>query len=370
MPTVDVSPGVTLHFEVWGPVSLPRLLVLPPSNTSLKDLKPFLSGPGLSLTKDFCILSFDYRGIGNSSKQSADAPWPAPTMSVFVEDILALLRHVRWDTFNLIGFSFGGALAQELMLKQSSGLTFQRVLLVCPASDVDQEAGGEGSYPLTKLLDMSADERCDQMLLIADTRRGYSWLESEQGQGAQFFMRQMEANLTSVPGGVEGRNYQYEARAKHASIERLRNATGAPPPMPKGEPVPPPSPNNEKGKLLSDAPRSDYATTAAAPTVAASTTSPLYSACAIFAASFDGISPPTSSKNLHAAMNGASLIWFATGHWPNLAREAPSTFGAATTAFLKGQPFPQEVLSSSAEAEAQIPAGGNPCADLLECAIL
>ena len=140
MPTVDVSPGVTLHFEVWGPVSLPRLLVLPPSNTSLKDLKPFLSGPGLSLTKDFCILSFDYRGIGNSSKQSADAPWPAPTMSVFVEDILALLRHVRWDTFNLIGFSFGGALAQELMLKQSSGLTFQRVLLVCPASDVDQEA--------------------------------------------------------------------------------------------------------------------------------------------------------------------------------------------------------------------------------------
>ena len=66
-------------------------------------------------------------------------------MSVFVEDILALLRHVRWDTFNLIGFSFGGALAQELMLKQSSGLTFQRVLLVCPASDVDQEAGGEGS---------------------------------------------------------------------------------------------------------------------------------------------------------------------------------------------------------------------------------
>src|SRR5215510_12168627 len=51
----------------------------------------------------------DQRGIGRT-----EIP-PGPySMADYAADALALADHVGWDTFALVGFSFGGMIAQEV----------------------------------------------------------------------------------------------------------------------------------------------------------------------------------------------------------------------------------------------------------------
>ena len=225
MPHFTTTDGVRLHFTRYGNPSpqAQRLLVLCPSNTTLTELQPLISGPGsaVKLDRDFSCLIFDYRGIGKSSKPGEPTPWPAPSMELFVNDVLELLNHVGWTSCHIIAFSFGAAVAQELLLQSVSAFTAQRVLLVCPAGDIDVDRTGAGSVALHELLELDTDHRLERMLLLADTRRTYSWLEGEQGQAAMFYLRGVEDNLGASSGALEGRKFQYLSRKGTSTFERL-----------------------------------------------------------------------------------------------------------------------------------------------------
>lgn len=346
MPHFTTTDGVRLHFTRYGNPSpqAQRLLVLCPSNTTLTELQPLISGPGsaVKLDRDFSCLIFDYRGIGKSSKPGEPTPWPAPSMELFVNDVLELLNHVGWTSCHIIAFSFGAAVAQELLLRSVSAFTAQRVLLVCPAGDIDVDRTGAGSVALHELLELDTDHRLERMLLLADTRRTYSWLEGEQGQAAMFYLRGVEDNLGASSGALEGRKFQYLSRKGTSTFERLGHATGAA--IGASEAVlaaavaqaTPAAGATESGRLLM------------------SSHSPLYEEVAIFGSVYDAISPPTAVRRLHAALNGSRLIWFAAGHWPNLAREQSGLFGGAALAFLRGEPWPPMVHEASVAAELHI----------------
>lgn len=345
MPWLDRPDGASLKYELFGDAAAPRVIILNPSNTPLADLRPLLSGRAAiaKLDGEYLCLGFDYRGIGDSSKPTVT--WPAPSMSVYVDDVLALLQQVGWTKAHIVGFSFGAAVAQELLLRRTSNFTAERVLLGCPAMDVDEYGVGNGSVPLHALLDLDADERSRKMLLLADTRRDNYWLMSEIGSAGMHYLDNVESRLASTPGALEGRAYQYKARAGHASIARLRElsalgAEGAETPL---APAAAPTTATESGRLLtpgSPALRSD----AAMP----------YTACLILGAVHDGISPPSGLRRLHSALPGSELLWFVAGHWPNLARECASDFGSATTSFLAGRPIPQRLRDASSSAAEEI----------------
>ena len=374
MPTFARQGKPSINYEMWGSLSSPKLLIISPSNTALPLLQPYLAGPGgfAKLDRSFHCLAFDHRGTGLSSMP--DGSWPdPPTLRAYAEDTLALLESVSWTTAHVLAFSFGAAVMQEMMLiahEQASGVRSygtagakysfrpKRVLFVCPAVDVDGTPSG--SYPLHSLMELTDRDRAERTLLLADTRRDYTWLMSEEGQAAMQYVQNSDAKQQMQGGAFEGRMYQMEARKAHATLARLAAATGGTSALPPSSEPSSESSSSEGSKpLLSDgddARQHAVAPIASVPAHGVRGTSGLCDGeVAIWGGVHDAITPPHATMRLHAALAGSQLIWFPTGHWPNLARDCKAEFSHATTSFLTGKGVPPEVYTSSSNAARAIP---------------
>ena len=62
-----------------------------------------------SLAQHFTVISFDYRGIGGSGGSTAD------NIEEVARDTAAFIRALGYDRVHLLGLSFGGFVAQELL---------------------------------------------------------------------------------------------------------------------------------------------------------------------------------------------------------------------------------------------------------------
>jgi 3-oxoadipate enol-lactonase len=104
------------------------------------------------------ILAHDYCGLGASDGG------PPVSMASFASDTVALADELGWDEFDLLGVSFGGMVALELVC--SFPRRCRRLVLMCTS------AGGMcgASYPLHELLDIGPDERRRRMPSISDIR--------------------------------------------------------------------------------------------------------------------------------------------------------------------------------------------------------
>ncbi|MFW9822483.1 MAG: alpha/beta fold hydrolase [Candidatus Thorarchaeota archaeon] len=67
------------------------------------------------LSKHFRVISFDMRGAGKSSRPNYHY-----TMDMFADDIKGLMDYLKIDSAHLVGFSFGGMIAQKFVLKYPS----------------------------------------------------------------------------------------------------------------------------------------------------------------------------------------------------------------------------------------------------------
>jgi 3-oxoadipate enol-lactonase len=155
----------------------------------------------------FSLLAYDHRDQGRSSSRRAEQP----TMADFTSDALALVDHVGWDRFSVIGISFGGMVAQELAL--AAGERIGRLVLACTSS------GGEGSrsYPLHELYALPAQERAARLVQLLDTRAA-----AQPGLAdalAQYLAddRGLAAHEAPAPGLLR----QLEARRHHDTSRRL-----------------------------------------------------------------------------------------------------------------------------------------------------
>ena len=99
---------------------------------------------------------------------------------------------------------------------------------------------------------------------------------------------------------------------------------------------------------------------------------------AVFGAIHDAMTPPHAAMRLHAACARSSLVWFDTGHWPNLAREAKDAFDRSAVGFLSGSGVPTDVLEASKVLARRIPDkpaahdfdGGGDCSCLNGCVLM
>ncbi|HXZ67151.1 MAG TPA: alpha/beta hydrolase, partial [Alphaproteobacteria bacterium] len=108
MPKVRVG-DVEIYYERKGDANLPRLLFISGTGGDLR-LKPgTLEG---AWPKHFDTLVYDQRGLGRSSKP--DRPY---TMAEYGDDAAGLMRALGWRSARVIGVSFGGMVAQELVLR-------------------------------------------------------------------------------------------------------------------------------------------------------------------------------------------------------------------------------------------------------------
>ena len=158
--------------------------------------------------KHFDTLAYDQRGLGQTSKP--DRPY---TMAEYADDAAGLMRAIGWQSARVIGVSFGGMVAQELVLRHPAMV--ERLALACTSPG----GAGGASYPLHTLQHLSAAERAKHMVPISDTRHDAAWAKTHPDEYRM--LTTMADPFANEPGRAIGAAHQIEARAHHDTWDRL-----------------------------------------------------------------------------------------------------------------------------------------------------
>ncbi len=167
------------------------------------------------LTDHFTVALFDQRGQGRTSKP------PGPyTMAGYAEDACAVADVLGWETPHVVGYSFGGMVAQEYAIRFPDRL--DRLVLAATTS------GGVGgaSFPVHRLLELPPADRARRGLQTSDRR--FSALEEASPREADAMVQKRMAaqtRFTDEPGARAGLRAQLAARAAHDCYDRLDRIT-------------------------------------------------------------------------------------------------------------------------------------------------
>jgi 3-oxoadipate enol-lactonase len=204
MPKVAVG-DVSLYCERGGQPSGRPVLFISGTGGDLRDEPSIFASP---LARDFDLVAYDQRGLGQSDK-----PDVVYTMADYARDAAGLLDEVGWDRCAVVGVSFGGMVAQELALRAPGRV---KALVLCCTS-----SGGAGgaSYPLHDLEDLPEDERDRRRLELIDSR----WDDEWQAANPELIALLRERGKAKAGDAVAamGARRQLEARAGHDTFGRL-----------------------------------------------------------------------------------------------------------------------------------------------------
>lgn len=207
MPTASVN-GIDIHYERAG--TGPRLLFVNGSFATLATTRPLVA----VFTEVCDTVAHDQRGLGETSIP------PGPySMQDYAADALALADHLGWDTFRMVGVSFGGMVAQEIAVTAPDRI--ERLALLCTSP------GGEGgsSYPMHELRALPDTERAALATRLMDSRFDEQWLADHP---VDRMMAEGLARRPQVVAGSEadrGEREQAEARRHHDVWDRLGRIT-------------------------------------------------------------------------------------------------------------------------------------------------
>ena len=117
---------IRVYFETAG--EGPGVLFIGGTGGDLRIRPSVMDGP---LKKHFELVSYDQRGLGQTDKP--DFPY---SMADYAHDAAALIDAGGWDSCHVVGYSFGGMVAQELAIRYPEKINR---LVLCATS-----AGGAG----------------------------------------------------------------------------------------------------------------------------------------------------------------------------------------------------------------------------------
>ena len=204
MPTVEAN-GQTIYHEVHGQGE-PLLCVMGLAANTLAwalQVGPF--------AERHRTVVFDNRDVGQSSM--AEGPYEIRDMA---QDALALADALDLDSFHLLGYSMGGAIAQELALAAPERV---RTLTL----SVTFASGGSWARKLSEVwaarrLRQSHEEFIDELMLL---NLSEAFFENEE---AVRYLRQMMLS-DPHPQPPEAFARQLDASSRHDARERLGSLT-------------------------------------------------------------------------------------------------------------------------------------------------
>ena len=246
MPHAQIH-GLDLYYERAG--AGPPLLFISGTGGDLRVQPNVFASP---LAKAFDLLAYDQRGLGRTSKP--DVPY---TMAQYADDAAALMESQGWDQALVIGVSFGGMVAQELVLRHPGKV--KRLVLACTSPG----GAGGASYPFHEIEHLTGEARGRHLIPISDTRRDAAWAAAHPQDYAAFVAMAAADPYAGEPGRAAGAHRQLEARAAHDTWDRL-------------------------------------------PAIA----------CPVLIAAgrYDGIATPENQEAMHERIAGSRLQWFEGGH--------------------------------------------------------
>ena len=208
MPFITVG-DIDVYYEQGG--SGPRLLYISGTGGDLRRRPSVFERP---IAPHFEILSYDQRGLGQTSKPDRDY-----SMAEFAEDAVGLLDALGWEQCHVMGVSFGGMVAQEIAIRHPKWV--DRVVLACSSS------GGIGnpSYPLHLHVNDTLEERARRQVGLSDVRRDAAWQAAHRDEYETLVEQTLAGAKLGAdePGRAEGYRRQIAARSHHDTYDRLSN---------------------------------------------------------------------------------------------------------------------------------------------------
>jgi 3-oxoadipate enol-lactonase len=204
MPHAAID-DVQLWYERAG--AGPRLLFISGTGADLRVRPGVFDGP---YAEAFDLLAYDQRGLGRSSKP--DEPY---SMARYADDAAALLDHVGWASARVLGVSFGGMVAQELVLRHPERV--ERLVLACTSPG----GAGGASYPFHEIGHLQGEARARHLIGVSDTRRDAAWATANPEPYARLVAAGALGPFADEPGRAAGARRQLEARAAHDAWSRL-----------------------------------------------------------------------------------------------------------------------------------------------------
>lgn len=228
--------GIDICHELHGPVDGERVLLISGTGADLRSDPARHRHP--LVRAGFRVLMYDQRGLGRTGKP--DGPY---TMEGYADDAAALLDAVGWPSAHVVGISFGGMVAQHVVLRHPGRV--RRLVLACTSSG----GAGGSSFDLLAIADLPPAERERIAMSVMDSRNDFStdpptiapglgpWLAA----AATALARRTDPSID--PAGADadtagaaarreaaaaarGARLQLEARAHHDTWDRLAGVTG------------------------------------------------------------------------------------------------------------------------------------------------
>ena len=196
---------IDICYETGG--SGPRLLYISGTGGDLRLRPGVFEGP---LPGRFEVLAFDQRGMGRSSK-----PDTRYTMADYADDAAGLMDALGWADALVIGVSFGGMVAQELVLRHPHKV--KRLVLACTSPG----GAGGSSFAFHNIQDLTGETRARHMIPITDIRHDAAWARAHPDEYLQMLAFAAQAPFADEPGHVQGARRQLEARKDHDTWDRL-----------------------------------------------------------------------------------------------------------------------------------------------------
>lgn len=208
MPTTHLN-GIDLYYERRG--AGPRLLFINGSGATLANSGTLLTDV---FTPYFDVIAYDQRGLGLTTL--AEGPY---TMADYASDAAALAASVGWDSYRVIGVSFGGMVAQELAVTVPDRI--ERLVLACTSSG----GAGGSSYPLHTLSALEPADRAAVFQTLLDTRFTNEWLAQHPGEAGLVQMIGQRDSTLKSDDVLRGEALQLEARSHLDVFDRLSRIT-------------------------------------------------------------------------------------------------------------------------------------------------
>lgn len=210
MPFIGVR-DLNMYYESAG--SGPRLLYISGTGGDLRRKPSIFERP---VAERFEVLSFDQRGLGQTSKPETEY-----TMADYAADAVGLLDALGWDRCHVMGVSFGGMVAQEIAIRYPERV--DRLVLACTGSG----GAGGASYPLHNHLDDTPQQRVERQLALADIRKDGAWRATHADEYAALVEQGLAGAMLGAdePGRVEGYRRQLMARKGLDTFDRLPSVT-------------------------------------------------------------------------------------------------------------------------------------------------
>ncbi len=206
MPIISTK-ELDIYYERSEPRANGPILFIGGTGGDLRNKPNQLDCP---LAEHFEIISYDQRGLGQTSKP------PGPyTMQQYADDAANFLNELEIDSILVMGVSFGGMVAQELIKRHKSRVT--KLILACTSSG----GAGGSSYPLHELEELEPEEKIKLSIKINDLRINDVWIENNQEQW-EFLMLQAQTN-TVFKTDRENLLKQLLARKDHDTFDSLKD---------------------------------------------------------------------------------------------------------------------------------------------------